>query len=426
MSISKRPTLFAVIALLCAAAAPAATIPDLAPLVAGQTAAAPELSGLAVAAIDARGRLTARAWGAAERTADGGIARPLQPDTPVRIASISKLAIAVAVLRLVEDGVLDLDRDVSAYLKAPLRNPLAPDVAVTLRMLLGHRSGLSDGARFSVPLGGRWQDILAGEGASRFVAAPGARFEYSNNAWAIIASAMEGATGERFDRLMTRLLFTPLRLDAGFNWSGVAGIARGGALYRKRDAQERWGDRWIAQIDDVRPRQGCFANIAPDAPCALDRYVPGSNGFIFSPAGGLRIGVTDLARLGAALLRPRGKGGLLSPASLDRLFHATPTNAGLPPDDYGGLMLSYGLGMQCLAGNGRPDGDQPLAPRATALCGHLGEAWGLTSGLWIDRARGTVVAYAVTGVARDPAKYPGRRSRFQAWEEAILGALLAR
>jgi CubicO group peptidase (beta-lactamase class C family) len=414
---------------ICRVAPAAASPDDLAALVAGKTPAAPQLAGLALAVADGHG-VRSRAWGAAELAADGRIVRAMAADAPVRIASVSKLVTAVAALRLAEAGTIDLDADIGRY-GVVLRNPLAPAVPITLRQLLAHRSGITDGGRFTVPLGGALADIFEPGGAT-FSAAPGLRFDYANTNYGVVATVLEAATAERFDRLMARLVFAPLRLDAGFNWQGMsaAAIARGAALYRRQDAAGTWGGQWLAQIDAAgdRPHNGCAAS-AVTAGCDLAGYRPGTNGFLFSPQGGLRISIIDLARLGRALVRPAraGKpGGLLNAASLDTLFGATPTAAGIAGGEtYGGLMAAYAPGAQCLIGNGRRGGDQPLAPAATAWCGHLGEAYGLTSGLWIDRASGRVIAYAVTGVGGDPAGYPGRASKFQAWEEVILAAATA-
>jgi hypothetical protein len=52
-----------------------------------------------------------------------------------------------------------------------------------------------------------------------------------------------------------------------------------------------------------------------------------------------------------------------------------------------------------------------------ARVGHAGDAYGLRSGLWIDRARGTGVAYFVTGLAEAP---PRGRSAYRAAEETAL------
>ena len=61
--------------------------------------------------------------------ADRATGRKLTADDPVRVASISKLVVAIGVMRLVEAGTLDLDADVSDTLGWRLRNPAFPDCA---------------------------------------------------------------------------------------------------------------------------------------------------------------------------------------------------------------------------------------------------------------------------------------------------------
>ena len=78
---------------------------------------------------DARRIIDVRASGLADRAAG----RAATADDPARIASISKMFVAMGVLRLVEAGRLDLDRDVSTWRGWSLRNPAFPDQAVTLR-----------------------------------------------------------------------------------------------------------------------------------------------------------------------------------------------------------------------------------------------------------------------------------------------------
>jgi CubicO group peptidase (beta-lactamase class C family) len=76
---------------------------------------------------------------------DAGVAgRAVTIDDPARVASISKLVVAIGVMRLVEQGKLDLDRDVNDYLGWRVRNPAFPDAPITLRALLSHQSGLRD------------------------------------------------------------------------------------------------------------------------------------------------------------------------------------------------------------------------------------------------------------------------------------------
>src|SRR5687768_7594604 len=67
---------------------------------------------------------------------DAKTGRAATADDPARIASISKLVVAIGVMKLVEQNALDLDADVSRYLDWPLRNPAFLDRPISLRMLL--------------------------------------------------------------------------------------------------------------------------------------------------------------------------------------------------------------------------------------------------------------------------------------------------
>jgi CubicO group peptidase (beta-lactamase class C family) len=82
--------------------------------------------------------------------ADRATKRRVTADDPVRVASITKLVVALGVMRMVEAGALDLDRDASDYLGWRLRNPGFPDAKVTLRMLLSHTAGVRDANDYRV------------------------------------------------------------------------------------------------------------------------------------------------------------------------------------------------------------------------------------------------------------------------------------
>ena len=59
-------------------------------------------------------------------------------DDPVRVASVSKMVTAIGVMKLVDEGKIDLASDVSRWLGWRLRNPNFPDRPITLSMLLSH------------------------------------------------------------------------------------------------------------------------------------------------------------------------------------------------------------------------------------------------------------------------------------------------
>lgn len=409
----------AVLALCLLLASPAAAYP-LAALVAGTESRAPQLSGVVGVVADRNRILRAEAHGLADIAAN----RPLKTDSVIRVASISKLVVAIAVWRLVEQGRLDPDRDVSLYLGWQLRHPAHRQTPVTLRQLLSHTSGIVDGPGYGFALEEKLQDKLTAQhwGAG----APGKRFEYANLNYGLIASVMEKATGERFDRLMTRLVLVPLKIDAGYNWQGAsdAAIARAAVLYRKGRDETAWNPAgpWVPQVDDLKGQRAACP-VRGTAACDLAAYVPGSNGTIFSPQGGLRITIPGLARIGQLLLRGGEVGGvrLLKPATVKAML--TPVwqaGGSVPGDDYHGQMLCYGAGLHCLSGKAGAT-DQPV-PNAR-WWGHLGEAYGLLAGLWVDQKRGRVFAFALTGSSDDPFKSPHVASSFSAAEHIIMAEL---
>ena len=249
----------------------------------------------------------------AEGLADRTTARTVTADDPVRIASVSKLVVALGVMRLVDKGFLHLDRDVSDFLGWPLRNPNFPDTPITLRLLLSHRAGLLDGDDdYIVPVDQKLSDRLESPRLWDAEHAPGSDwFHYANMNFPVVASAMEAATGERFDRLMAREVLEPLGLEACFNWSGCAPatLARAVVLYRASGEVAR------DDLNGVPP--ACPGVPAADCSCDMAGYVPGTNGAIFSPQGGLRISMNDLAKVGQMLLA--GGEGFLSPAAFTEL-----------------------------------------------------------------------------------------------------------
>ena len=354
--------------------------------------------------------------------ADIASGRHVSADDPVRIASVSKLVVALGVMRLVEQGKLDLDADVSRSLGWTLRHPKWPDVPVTLRLLLSHRSGLTDDAGYwQTPLGGRLQGLLDQPGAWDASHAPGEYWRYSNLNFPLVAMIMEDATGERFDRLMERLVLQPLHIAGCYNWEScdAATAARAVVLYSEGKPVR----------DDHQGRKpSCAVITEREAPCDLSQWRAGENGALFSPQGGLRISANGLARIGRLLLGDGSVDGvrLLSAASVDvlltPLWTYAPGNGLTQEEDVGpnsdpGMFCRYGLASQTLA-TANPDCGDDLFGDGIARVGHAGNAYGLLSGLWLDREAGTGVAYFATGVD-DPEA--GAHSSFNRIEEKLAG-----
>ena len=156
----------------------------------------------------------------AEGIADPQSGRRVTADDPVRVASVSKMVVAIGVMKLVEAGKLDLTGDVSRWLGWSLRNPNFPDRPITLRMLLSHTSSVREhDDDYVIPLGVSLQSVMADPKNWDAVHGPGDNyFTYTNLNFPIVGSIIERVTGERFDIWMRKNVLEPMRLDACYNW----------------------------------------------------------------------------------------------------------------------------------------------------------------------------------------------------------------
>jgi CubicO group peptidase (beta-lactamase class C family) len=219
---------------------------------------------------------------------------------------------------------------VSTYLGWSLRNPHFPDAPITLRMLLTHRASITDEAGYywEYKLNVSLRDVFI-PGSARYGkgemwskrAKPGEYFQYGNLNWGVIGTVMERASGERFDRLMRRLIFDPLGIRGGFNPADMsaADVGNIATLYRKRtevNDKEIWNPRgpWVAQVDD-------YSSAAP-VPRAGPSYVIGTNGTLFGPQGACRLSAADLGRVMLMLMREGEHEGrrVLSAASVREML----------------------------------------------------------------------------------------------------------
>jgi CubicO group peptidase (beta-lactamase class C family) len=178
--------------------------------------------GLSVAVIDDYQVAWARGYGVHE----AGRPDKVTSETLFQAASISKPVTAAAVLRLVDQGRLDLDEDVNAYLtswKMPANGLWQP--RVTLRHLLCHGGGTTvhgfPGYRRDETLPSVRQ-VLDGEPpantpAIRVNALPGTQMRYSGGGTTIVQQLLVDITGTPFPDLMRDLVLDPLGMrDSGY------------------------------------------------------------------------------------------------------------------------------------------------------------------------------------------------------------------
>lgn len=387
--------------------------------------------GFGVIARDGPGRpLLERAFGEGRLTMGGAFqARPFTLDTPMRIASVTKLTAMTALMTLVEQGRLSLDDDADDLAGFPLRHPEHPDIPITPAMLASHTSGLRNGPSYPVPLGRPLSEAFTRGGRhydddAWFAPAtePPGFFAYADVNFAVLAQIAERVSGERFDRLLKRAVLDPLGLDAGLNWSGVsdASRARASAACRLENGV------WTPQVDaEVAPAPAIRVTTPPEAPgLTADDYVLGQNGFVFSPQGGLRASVRDLDRLARSYAGHAGVPPITSRETLDRMSAPIWTFDPAAPNGHTdrGLLQSYGLSVHIPTAR---DGDAFFGQDSTDWRGHFGQAYGLQSGLFWNRRDGRTLAYMISGAPRDAEGLSGARSAASPWEEVILDTALA-
>ena len=140
-------------------------------------------------------------------------------DTPIHLASVSKVLTAAAIMELVHAGKFKLDQKVNTILKT------FPYEEITVRMLLNHRSGLTNYAYYFDDRE-KWnhdklltnQDIL-----DLFVKYDAGldfktdkKFAYCNTNYAMLALIIEKVTGMKYATAMNKIIFEPLGMKHSF------------------------------------------------------------------------------------------------------------------------------------------------------------------------------------------------------------------
>jgi CubicO group peptidase (beta-lactamase class C family) len=171
--------------------------------------------GVSIAIIDQH----AVVWSDAYGVLQAGQVAPTRIDTLFQACSISKAVTAVAILRLVQAGSLDLDTDVNRYLrtwKIPANDSWQP--TVTIRQLLSHTAGINVPWFYGYH---RDQDIpsleqiLAGEKPAntpgmRVNMLPGTRFRYSGGGYCVLQQLLCDVRQQTFPELMRDVVFGPV------------------------------------------------------------------------------------------------------------------------------------------------------------------------------------------------------------------------
>lgn len=318
--------------------------------------------------------------------ADRESVTPMQRDQLFRLASVSKPLLSTVILRLVAEGVLDLDTSVQRWLP-DFRPALAEGTAppISLRQLLSHSSGLGyrfleadvDGpyARAGVSDGLDANPLSLAENVRRIAQAPllfapGSHWLYSLGV-DVAGAVAEAATGESLQALFERLLAAPLGLrDTAF-------AARNAARLATPYVSDTPQPHRLREGEVVAPFEGTVG-----IEYSLARATDASR---FPSAGAGLVGSADEVMAVLEALRDVQRSGLLPPALAAEMASPQVGEQG-PPEPAG---WGFGLGFAVLrdaAASGTPQ-----SAGTWRWGGAYGHSW------FVDPARGlSVVALTNT------------------------------
>ena len=140
---------------------------------------------------------------------------PADEDTVYMTGSMFKVVVASAVMQLVDEGKLDLDKPVNSYLKGfQIPNAFDKEAPLTMRHLLSHHGGIPNRAQI-VNLWSRELPITMHElihKQMKVSTKPGTKFEYSNLAYTFNAFLVGQLSEMKFARAMQKRIFEPLQM----------------------------------------------------------------------------------------------------------------------------------------------------------------------------------------------------------------------
>jgi CubicO group peptidase (beta-lactamase class C family) len=164
--------------------------------------------GLALAITEGDRIVHLRGYGSA------GDGRPVTPQTPFHIGSISKSFTALAVMQLVEQGELDLEAPVRAYLPWFQVADENTSQAITVRHLLHQTSGLAEETYMAdLPAGTTLERAVRDLRRAELVDTPGISFHYFNQNYATLGMIVETVSGQSYGDYVQTHVFDPLKMN---------------------------------------------------------------------------------------------------------------------------------------------------------------------------------------------------------------------
>jgi CubicO group peptidase (beta-lactamase class C family) len=157
---------------------------------------------------------------------------PITPYTPFFIGSLTKSFTALAILQLIEAGLVDLDAPVQHYLPWFRVADEQAGSQITVHHLLNQTSGMSyRGYRSTeMPVEASMEENGRGLASARLTASPGTRFQYFNANYVLLGLVIEAVSVQPYDEYLAEHIFEPLGMEAtntDLQRAQAAGLAQG-------------------------------------------------------------------------------------------------------------------------------------------------------------------------------------------------------
>lgn len=140
--------------------------------------------------------------------------RPVDENTVYKIASVTKMISAIGIMKLVDEGKIDLDAKIDIGNKKHIVNPRYRDLPVTLRQCMSHTTGILSSAPYQTPP--PWTKLSKYDEKFFSRHKPGTDFEYANLNGGIMCSVIERLSGQSLNTFMTENVFAPLGINAAY------------------------------------------------------------------------------------------------------------------------------------------------------------------------------------------------------------------
>ena len=191
---------------------------------------------------------------------------PFNSSSVLRTASVSGLISAIGVMKLSDEGIIDIDEPIGNYLGYTVVNPYN-NKQITLRQILTHTASISDYGAYDKVTNNELEyqtlkEMLNGTYAESnfFNHSPGYKYAYSNFGGAIISAVASAATQKSFNDYMTEEIFEPLNIDASYLSTGIkareniSNIYRQGKISYSLESMDQFSAKLmtIAPVDNYR------------------------------------------------------------------------------------------------------------------------------------------------------------------------------